>query len=110
MKAHHPKEFWKATLNHNQSHYRGWVHKYEAHRAGINWLDHTLSRNDKSIYTKARNKNTNNILTNNNIAPDIQLRKTGYWNLPDTLNTPFFPDCYGFKKMIHSYSEEFLQI
>ena len=98
MKAHHPKEFWKATLNHNQSHYRGWVHKYEAHRAGINWLDHTLSRNDKSIYTKARNKNTNNILTNNNIAPDIQLRKTGYWNLPDTLNTPFFPDCYGFKK------------
>tara|TARA_B110000971_G_C19987448_1_gene490298 strand:- start:162 stop:476 length:315 start_codon:yes stop_codon:yes gene_type:complete len=47
MKAHYPEEFWKATLNHNQSHYRGWVHKYEAERAGVYWLDHSLSRNDK---------------------------------------------------------------
>ena len=98
MKAHYPKEFWKATLNHNQSHYRSWVHKYEAERAGVYWLDHTLSRNDKSIYTKARNKSNTEILKNYNISSIKQLKKTGYWNTTSLLGEiNFFPDCYGFK-------------
>jgi len=98
MKAHYPEEFWKATLNHNQSHYRGWVHKYEAERAGVYWLDHSLSRNDKSIYTKARNKSNTQILINNDVSPIKQLKKTGYWNTTSLLgDVNFFPDCYGFK-------------
>ena len=35
MKANHPKEFWKATLNNNQSSYKKWVHIYEAKVAGV---------------------------------------------------------------------------
>ena len=98
MKAHYPTEFWKATLNHNQSHYRSWVHKYHAHLSGVNCMDHKLSRNDKSIYTKARNKKNMDIFTDPSISPLKQLKKTGYWNTyAQSGNLAFFPDCYAFK-------------
>lgn len=34
-KARTPKEFWEATLKHNQSSYRRWVHKREAINNGV---------------------------------------------------------------------------
>ena len=45
-KVRRPKEFWEATLKHNQSSYKKWVHKREALNNGV-WL-----RNDKrgSVY------------------------------------------------------------
>jgi len=35
-KARRPKEFWRATLKHNQSSYKKWVHKREAIINGVN--------------------------------------------------------------------------
>ena len=35
-KARRPKEFWEATLKHNQSSYKKWVHKREAINNGVN--------------------------------------------------------------------------
>ena len=99
MKANYPDAFWKATLNHSCSHYRGWVHKYEAARAGVDWRDSNLSVNKRSIYSEARRKNINSRL-NEGLTDVEQLRKTGVWNF--TPKTPLFIDgCYGFlsKKM-----------
>ena len=56
MKANYPDAFWKATLNHSCSHYRGWVHKYEAARAGVDWRDSNLSVNKRSIYSQTKKK------------------------------------------------------
>ena len=94
MKANYPDAFWKATLNHSCSHYRGWVHKYEAARAGVDWRDSNLSVNKRSIYSEARRENINSRL-NEGLTDVEQLRKTGVWNF--TPKAPLFIDgCYGF--------------
>ena len=41
-KARRPKEFWRATLKHNQSSYKKWVHKREAIINGVNLKNHFL--------------------------------------------------------------------
>lgn len=35
QKAHHPQEFWRATLKHCQGSYKSWVYQAEAHRNGV---------------------------------------------------------------------------
>ena len=55
-KARRPKEFWEATLKHNQSSYKKWVHKREAINNGV-----ALSNNQRgTIYD--------------------QFTKTGWWD------------------------------
>jgi len=66
MKAHYPYEFWKATLNNNESSYRKWVHYYEAKLAGVNIHNIMLKRNDVSIYANVKKKKLNNLSNQNN--------------------------------------------
>jgi len=62
-KARNPKRFWEATLKHNQSSYKKWVHKREAIINGV-----TLKNEESgTIYD--------------------QLTKSGWWD-----NTEFLPD------------------
>jgi hypothetical protein len=85
MKANHPYEFWKATLNNCQSMYRQWVHLYEARLAGVDNTKQHLKRDDVSIYATNRRKKIE-IFT-----PVQQLQKYGYWVMNDN---SFFPGCY----------------
>jgi Bacterial DNA polymerase III alpha NTPase domain/Type III restriction enzyme, res subunit/Bacterial DNA polymerase III alpha subunit finger domain len=85
MKANHPYEFWKATLNNCQSMYRRWVHLYEAKLAGIDYTKQNLKRDDVSIYATNRRRKIE-IFT-----PVQQLQKYGYWVMNDN---SFFPGCY----------------
>ena len=96
MKANYPKQFWRATLNHCHSSYRGWVHKYEAFRKGVNWEDYTLSTNNRSIYSQAR-RNTKQKILEETSLPTIHLAKTGFWNTQYSKYGSFFPNCYGFE-------------
>lgn len=96
MKANYPIQFWKSTLNHSSSHYKSWVHKYEAARAGVDWSDTNLSVNEKSVYSKARNKKINLMLTDK-IEDIEQLKKTGIWNF-SAKNPKFINNCYGYTK------------
>ena len=94
MKAHHPKEFWTATLNHSQSQHRKWVHRYEAYRVGVNWQDIHLTRNDTSIYAKARYRNRRQFTSQVD-----ELKSTGFWDIPTPPGEPqFFPNCFGFRQ------------
>jgi hypothetical protein len=81
MKANHPKKFWRATLKHNHSSFRPWVHLVEAARHGV----YPNESNTKSIYAQARHRKQS--------TWDITLRleKTGAW---DTRRTLFYPGCY----------------
>jgi hypothetical protein len=85
MKAHHPYEFWKATLNNCDSSYKKWVHLYEAKIAGIDVYKKNLKRDDVSIYAVNRRKKIINY------SPLQQLRLYGYW---DMIDNEFFPECY----------------
>jgi hypothetical protein len=85
MKAHHPYEFWKATLNNCDSSYKKWVHLYEARRAGIDVYKKCLKKDDVSIYAVNRRKKIVNY------TPIQQLKLYGYW---DMVNDDFFPGCY----------------
>jgi DNA polymerase III alpha subunit len=85
MKAHHPYEFWKATLNNCQSSYRKWVHFYEAKIAGVDYSKQLLRKDDVSIYALNRRKK---IETCTQIQ---QLQKYGYWIMK---TDDFFPGCY----------------
>lgn len=85
MKAHHPYEFWKATLNNCDSSYKKWVHLYEAKIAGIDVYKKNLKRDDVSIYAVNRRKKISNY------SPLQQLRLYGYW---DMIDNEFFPECY----------------
>jgi len=89
MKANHPKEFWRATLNNCQSSYKKWVHLYEAKLNGIDLNKEKLNKDDVSIYALNRRKKIENF--------DVfqQLRNYGYWNM---VNNDFFPGCYYYKK------------
>jgi hypothetical protein len=85
MKAHHPYEFWKATLNNCDSSYKKWVHLYEARRAGVDVYKKNLKKDDVSIYAVNRRKKIINY------TPLQQLKLYGYW---DMINDDFFPECY----------------
>lgn len=85
MKAHHPYEFWKASLNNCDSSYKKWVHLYEARRAGIDVYKKNLKKDDVSIYAVNRRKKIINY------TPLQQLKLYGYW---DMVNDDFFPECY----------------
>ncbi len=82
MKAHYPVAFWRATLKHNESMYKKWVHLYEARSVGI---DVTPTHNALSIYAENRRRNLHATAT----SPLEQLRTRGIWCQPG-----FFPDCY----------------
>jgi len=86
MKANHPKDFWKATLNNCVSMYKKWVHYYEAHLAGVDLSKELLKRHDVSIYASNRRKKIEGL----NIYE--QLRKYGYWIINQ--EGDFFPGCY----------------
>jgi hypothetical protein len=85
MKAHFPKQFWKATLNNCDSSYKKWVHLYEAKLAGIDVYSKHLKKDDVSIYASNRRKKITNY------SPIQQLRMYGYWEMK---NDDFFPNCY----------------
>jgi len=85
MKAHHPYDFWKATLNNCQSSYKKWVHFYEAKLAGVDYSKQLLKRDDVSIYANNRRKKIDTY------TPYDQLKKYGYWFMK---NDDFFPGCY----------------
>ncbi len=59
MKANHPVEFWKATLKHNESSYKKWVHIFEAASVGVD----KVSKNT-SIFSENRNKKQMNTTLN----------------------------------------------
>jgi hypothetical protein len=85
MKAHHPYDFWKATLNNCQSSYRKWVHYYEAKLAGVDYSKQLLKKDDVSIYAMNRRKKIDAY------TKFQQLQKYGYWIMK---NDDFFPGCY----------------
>jgi hypothetical protein len=83
MKAHHPQEFWKATLKNCHSSYRKWVHLYEAKLVGVIPDE---SEEKLSIFAIARRKK------NKLMNPTERLKATGTWN-DDPEDTTFFPGC-----------------
>jgi hypothetical protein len=85
MKAHHPTQFWKATLNNCMSSYKKWVHLYEARLAGVDVYKKNLKKDDVSIYAINRRKKIVKY------SPLQQLKIYGYW---DMINDDFFPNCY----------------
>ena len=88
IKAHHPMEFWKATLNHCESSYKKWVHYYEARCVGIDYCHILLNKNDTSVFSKNRMKKFYSLNAYE------QLKQYGYW---DMKTDNFFPDCYFFE-------------
>lgn len=88
-KVYYPKAFWKATLKNVRSSYRKWVHIFEAYSAGVSF-EYIQSRGDnKSIYSKHRNRDFDKL--------DIysQIKKYGYW---DMSKTHVFPNTYFYEK------------
>ena len=88
VKAHHPSDFWKATLNHCDSSYRKWVHYYEARCVGVDYKHILLNKDDVSVFSKNRMKKFYTL------TPIEQLRDFGYWDMKTDY---FFPGCYYFK-------------
>lgn len=82
MKAHYPVAFWRATLKHNESMYRKWVHLYEARCAGVEVTD---AKRACSIYAEHKRKREVPVY-----AAD-QLRSLGIWS---SSSTAFFPGTY----------------
>ena len=85
MKANHPYEFWKSTLNNCESSYRRWVHLYEAKLAGVDYTKQVLKKDDVSIYATNRRRKIESY------TPFQQLQKYGYWLMT---TDDFFPGCY----------------
>lgn len=85
VKAHHPYNFWRATLNHCASSYRKWVHMYEARLVGINYNQILHNKHDLSIYSKNRMKKFYEL------SQDEQLREYGYWDMKED---DFFKGCF----------------
>lgn len=90
MKAHYPTAFWQATLKHNESSYRKWVHAYEARCAGI---ETTTTQKHVSIYAENRRRAAK--VKAEDASPEDQVRGVGMWanTTTDTINS-FFPECY----------------
>lgn len=93
QKAHRPKAFWTATLNHCQSMYRRWVHYYEAKLVGVDYSASRLQKNDVSIYAKNRQNKMKKMM-----SVEEQMRVYGFWEIQ---GTDFFPDCY-----LHTMNEK----
>lgn len=87
MKAHYPEAFWRATLKHNESSYRKWVHLYEARCAGV---DATSAQKHASIYAENRRKKTKAAAAA--ASPADQVRSVGIWGCAES--TEFFPECH----------------
>lgn len=85
VKAHHPYNFWRATLNHCASSYRKWVHMYEARLVGINYNQILHNKHDLSIYSKNRMKKFYDL------SQEEQLREYGYWDMKED---DFFRGCF----------------
>lgn len=81
VKANNPNKFWKSAIKHASScNYKKWVHIYEASLYNVS----IEKKNDnKSIFSKNRNKK-NDVMTINN-----QIRYYGYWNLVSDI---FYPN------------------
>lgn len=84
QKLYNTKAFWEATLKHNHSSYRKWVHMYEARLAGVDVMSNLKSNPLK------QKKQANTLLSNKDM-----LRNYGYWNMK---TTSFYPNCYFYKK------------
>jgi hypothetical protein len=82
MKAHYPVAFWRATLKHNESMYRKWVHLYEARCAGVEVSD-TEAKKTCSIYAEHKRKR------DVPVTAMEQLRLLGVWS-----GSEFFPGTY----------------
>lgn len=83
MKAHHPREFWMATLMHCQSSYRKWVHQYEARLAGAVLED---EKRHTSIYAKHRRE------TLQTASLKMRVTKLGSWSASSE-DVAFYPEC-----------------
>ncbi len=89
MKAHYPAAFWAATLKHNESSYRKWVHLYEARCAAPTAISNNNNNNNKSVSIYAENRRKKAITAAESAPPAEQLRRVGIWADP-----AFFPNCY----------------
>ncbi len=83
MKAHYPVAFWQATLKHNESSYRKWVHLYEACSAGV-----TIASPAKHASIYAENRRRKAKAAAATATPEEQVRTVGMWSSPG-----FFPGC-----------------
>lgn len=83
-KAHHPFQFWKATLHHCESSYRKWVHFYEAKCVGIDCIETLFQKDDVSVFSKNRMKKFFTLTAHD------QLRHYGFWEM----KREFFPGCF----------------
>lgn len=102
MKTHHPAAFWRATLKHNESMYRRWVHLYEARLAGVS---PTLAGKGQgpSIYAEARRKKALTGVATQSAADQLR-GPLGIWMPPssdrtssdrsDETQSGFFPNTY----------------
>jgi hypothetical protein len=88
MKANHPVEFWKATLKHNESSYKKWVHIFEAASVGVQKIN-----KNNSIYAENRNKKLNNTVLNQY----DQLRQFG----------TFIPSINPYTKKVNFFNDSF---
>lgn len=86
QKAHHPDQFWKATLKNVDSCYRKWVHIYEAKCVGVSINEKKIHR---SIYAENKAKKLANIKSQLQ-----QIQNWGYWDIQDT---SFLKGCYSLK-------------
>lgn len=92
MKANYPVAFWKATLKHNESMYRKWVHLYEAACVGLNINNDSQYSKSISIYAENRRKTIKKEMIS--AEPSKQLLKLGIWK-----SIPlFFPGTYIYRK------------
>ena len=98
FKYYHPIKFWNATLNNCSSHYRKWVHIYEAKLAGVDVNKYFIQKNNKSIFAVNRNKGINEL----NITQ--QIRKYGYWLCDSDIFFPGGNSYYFVSDDIHHFS------
>ncbi len=90
MKAHYPAAFWAATLKHNESSYRKWVHLYEARCAAPT----VMSNNNKSVSIYAENRRKKAVIAAESAPPVEQMRRVGIWGVDPVNPAAFFPNCY----------------
>lgn len=86
MKAHYPAAFWRATLKHNESAYRRWVHLYEARLAGVDLG--TGRERPASIYAESRRQKAVIAAATQSAAEQVR-GPVGIWSTPG-----FFPGTY----------------
>jgi hypothetical protein len=90
MKLKRPNAFWRATLAHNQTSYRKWVHLQEAVCAGVPLMD-VLKQKEVSIYSQLRQQKKDAAMRSHQSTDLYELRTFGYWQMR---KHTFFEDCY----------------